>query len=130
MSSSGEIWRTDVCASAPSRATFDCNIACRRAWIDLTSPAGRMTMGVINSVARFERDLLIERTQSGLKRAKASGEVFGRPLTLTEAQRAAVRQQIAAGASVSALAKWYGTSRQTVIDRRFWRAPSCFGRGR
>jgi hypothetical protein len=34
--------------------------------VDLTSPAGRMTMGVINAVARFERDLLIERTQSGL----------------------------------------------------------------
>ena len=29
-------------------------------------------MGVINSVAQFERDLLIERTQSGLKRAKAA----------------------------------------------------------
>src|ERR1700704_1036183 len=27
--------------------------------VDLTSPAGRMTMGVINSVAQFERDLLI-----------------------------------------------------------------------
>jgi putative DNA-invertase from lambdoid prophage Rac len=51
--------------------------------VDLTSPAGRMTMGVINSVAQFERDLLIERTQSGLKRAKAAGEVFGRPPTLT-----------------------------------------------
>ena len=34
--------------------------------IDLTSSAGKMTMGVINHVAQFERDLLIERTQSGL----------------------------------------------------------------
>jgi DNA invertase Pin-like site-specific DNA recombinase len=83
-----------------------------------TSPAGRMTIGVINSVAQFERDLLIERTQSGLKRAKAGGEVFGRPPTLTEAQRAAVQEQIAAGASVSALAKRYGTSRQTVMRAR------------
>jgi putative DNA-invertase from lambdoid prophage Rac len=86
--------------------------------VDLTSPAGRMTMGVINSVAQFERDLLIERTQSGLKRAKAGGEVFGRPPTLTEAQRAAVREQIATGTSVSALAKRYGTSRQTVMRAR------------
>jgi putative DNA-invertase from lambdoid prophage Rac len=38
-------------------------------------------MGVINSVAQFERDLLIERTQSGLTRAKAGGEAFGRPPT-------------------------------------------------
>jgi putative DNA-invertase from lambdoid prophage Rac len=86
--------------------------------VDLTSPAGRITMGVINSVAQFERDLLIERTQSGLKRAQAAGEVFGRPPTLTEAQRASVQEQIAAGASVSALAKRYGTSRQTVMRAR------------
>jgi putative DNA-invertase from lambdoid prophage Rac len=72
-----------------------------------------MTMGVINSVAQFERDLLIERTQSGLKRAKAAAEVFGHPPTLTEAQRTA-----AAGANVSALAKRYGTSRQTVMRAR------------
>jgi putative DNA-invertase from lambdoid prophage Rac len=86
--------------------------------VDLTSPAGRMTMGVINSVAQFERDLLIERTQSGLKRAKAAGEVFGRPPTLTTAQRVAVQQQLAAGASVSALAKRYDTSRQTIMRAR------------
>jgi putative DNA-invertase from lambdoid prophage Rac len=86
--------------------------------VDLTSPAGGMTMGVINSVAQFERDLLIERTQSGLKRARAAGEVFGRPPTLTTAQRAAVQQQLAAGASVSALAKRYDTSRQTIMRAR------------
>ena len=38
---------------------------------DLTSSAGTMTMNVLNAVAQFERDLLIERTQSGLKRAKS-----------------------------------------------------------
>ena len=38
--------------------------------VDLTSSAGRMTMGVINAVAQFERDLLVERTQSGLARAR------------------------------------------------------------
>src|ERR1700693_2871437 len=86
--------------------------------VDLTSPTGRMTMGVINSVAQFERDLLIERTQSGLKRAKAAGEVFGRPPTLTEAQRVAVQQQLAAGATVSALAKRDDTSRQTITRAR------------
>ena len=37
---------------------------------DLTSAAGKMTMGVIAAVAEFERDLLVERTQAGLARAK------------------------------------------------------------
>ena len=47
--------------------------------VDLTSPAGKMTMQVLSAVAEFERDLLIERTQSGLKRAKAEGKKLGRP---------------------------------------------------
>ena len=40
---------------------------------DLASSAGKMTMAVITAVAEFERDLLIERTQAGLKRAKDKG---------------------------------------------------------
>ncbi|KPY20131.1 MULTISPECIES: recombinase family protein [Pseudomonas] len=47
--------------------------------VDLTSPAGKMTMQVLGAVAEFERDLLIERTQAGLQRAKAEGKKLGRP---------------------------------------------------
>jgi putative DNA-invertase from lambdoid prophage Rac len=47
--------------------------------VDLTSAAGKMTMQVLGAVAEFERDLLIERTQSGLRRAKAEGKKLGRP---------------------------------------------------
>ncbi len=52
--------------------------------VDLTSSAGKMTMGVINAVAQFERDLLIERTQSGLARAKSNGKTLGRPKIFSE----------------------------------------------
>jgi len=47
--------------------------------VDLTSAAGKMTMQVLGAVAEFERDLLIERTQQGLTRAKAEGKKLGRP---------------------------------------------------
>lgn len=86
--------------------------------VDLTSAAGKMTMGVLLAVAQFERDLLIERTQSGLARAKAEGAVLGRPGTLDEGQRATVRAELAAGASVSELARRYETSRQTIMRAR------------
>jgi putative DNA-invertase from lambdoid prophage Rac len=86
--------------------------------MDLTSPAGRMTMSVINSVAQFERDLLIERTHSGLARAKAAGATLGRPVALDPAQRAAALAMLEAGASVSAIARDLGTSRQTVMRVR------------
>ncbi len=45
---------------------------------DLTSSSGILTMQVLNAFAQSERDLLIERTQSGLMRAKS--EPAARPL--------------------------------------------------
>jgi putative DNA-invertase from lambdoid prophage Rac len=41
--------------------------------VDLTSPAGKMTMQLINAAAEFQRDLIIERSSSGPKRVKAKG---------------------------------------------------------
>ena len=38
--------------------------------VDLASSTGKLTMNVINAVAEFERDLLVERTQAGLSRAR------------------------------------------------------------
>jgi len=45
--------------------------------VDLTSAAGKMTMSVLNAVAEFERDLLIERTQVGIPRARAKARRWG-----------------------------------------------------
>src|SRR6195952_3751547 len=86
--------------------------------VDLTSPAGKMIMGVISAMAQFERDLLIERTQSGLKRAKAGGAVFGRPAALGVDQRNTVLTGLAEGTSVAELARRHGTSRQTIMRVR------------
>lgn len=88
--------------------------------VDLTSPAGKMTMGVIAAVAEFERDLLIERTQSGLARAKAAGKALGRPQSLTDDQQRSILAQRRAGASLGVLAKAYGVSRAAIqrVERR------------
>lgn len=40
--------------------------------VDLTNSAEKITMNVIDAVAQFERDLLIERTQVGLARIRAA----------------------------------------------------------
>lgn len=47
--------------------------------VDLTSAPGKMTMQVLSAVAEFERDLLVERTQAGIARAKSQGKKLGRP---------------------------------------------------
>jgi putative DNA-invertase from lambdoid prophage Rac len=75
-------------------------------------------MGVINVVAQFERDLLVERTQSGLKRAKSAGQVLGRPQSLNFEQHKEIAVRLAHGESVSALARQYQTSRQTIMRVR------------
>jgi len=82
--------------------------------VDLTSPAGKMTMGVIAAVAEFERDLLIERTQAGLTRAKAAGKPLGRPSSLSAEQRAAILSKRKGGVSLGALAKEYRVSRSAI----------------
>jgi putative DNA-invertase from lambdoid prophage Rac len=86
--------------------------------VDLASSTGKLTMNVINAVAEFERDLLIERTQAGLSRAKAEGKRLGRPASLTAEQRKAVVRRLAEGATVSALAREFKTSRQTILRVR------------
>jgi putative DNA-invertase from lambdoid prophage Rac len=83
--------------------------------VDLTSSAGKMTMTVIAAVAEFERDLIRERTEAGLARAVAAGKTLGRKPKLDSEKKAAARAQLAAGASISAVAKSLGTSRMTVM---------------
>jgi putative DNA-invertase from lambdoid prophage Rac len=86
--------------------------------VDLTSSAGKMTMGVLTAVAQFERDLLIERTQAGLQRVKAEGRKLGRPSALSDEQQQDVRLRLARGATVYALAKEYGVARQVIMRVR------------
>jgi putative DNA-invertase from lambdoid prophage Rac len=86
--------------------------------VDLTSPAGKMTMQVVNAIAEFERDLLIERTNSGIKRAKAAGKKLGRPSALTDAQKSQVLNLLAEGMPVAQLARQFDTARQTIMRIR------------
>lgn len=84
--------------------------------VDLTSAAGKMTMQVISAVAEFERDLLIERTQSGLTRAKAQGKKLGRPAAV-ETQKN-VQELRAQKFTQSQVAAKLGMSLPTV--KRHW----------
>lgn len=88
--------------------------------VDLTSAAGKMTMGVIAAVAEFERDLLIERTQSGLARAKAAGKALGRPQVLSDDQQRQILARRKEGVSLGFLAKEHGVSRAAIqrVEKR------------
>ena len=60
----------DVSSTVKALAAIGVRVYCLAlGGADLASSAGTMTMNVLNAVAQFERDLLIERTQSGLTRS-------------------------------------------------------------
>ena len=106
----------DIRKTVEQLAASDIRVHCLAlGGVDLTSPAGKMTMQVISAVAEFERDLLLERTHSGIARAKAAGKRFGRPSTLNEEQKLSVIARIKAGASISAIAREFNTTRQTIL---------------
>ena len=46
---------------------------------DTTTSTGRLMLGVLASVAEFEREMLVERINEGLARARAEGKHLGRP---------------------------------------------------
>ena len=115
----------DVRATVERLAAIGVRVHCLAlGGVDLTSPAGRMTMGVIAAVAEFERDLLIERTQSGLTRAKAQGKVLGRPKSINADDSKQVIDRLKKGEAVAALAREYRTSRQSIMRIRQAETPS------
>jgi len=85
---------------------------------DLTSAAGKLLLTMLAAVAEMERDLLVERTQAGLQRAKAEGKILGRPSKTSPEQRKAILDELGRGESVSALARLYGVSRANIIGIR------------
>jgi putative DNA-invertase from lambdoid prophage Rac len=82
--------------------------------LDLTSPAGKMMLTMLAAVGEMERDLLVERTQAGLARAKQQGKTLGRPTKTTDEQRAQIIAKHQAGATLSELARQYGVSRLSI----------------
>ena len=85
---------------------------------DLTSAAGKLLLSMLAAVAEMERDLLVERTQAGLARAKAGGVTLGRPSKTSPGQRNEILNKLKSGVTVSACAREYGISRASVIGIR------------
>lgn len=86
--------------------------------LDLTSPAGKLTLTLLSAVATMERDLLIERTHAGLARARAEGKKGGRPEALDTEGKTQAKAMLASGLSVQATAKALGVARGTVAKLR------------
>jgi DNA invertase Pin-like site-specific DNA recombinase len=83
--------------------------------IDSSTAAGRMMIGVLGSLAEYERALTIERT--ALKRAssRANGTKFGRPRKVDDVDHIATAKRMKAdGHTGKDIAKYLGVSRATL----------------
>lgn len=84
--------------------------------IDTTTAAGRLWLGVLASLAVFERDVMRERSLAGLAAARARGRLGGRPPKMTADKLDVALAMIAGGHSKVAVARTIGVSRPTLYD--------------
>ena len=81
--------------------------------IDTTTPAGRLTFHLLGAVAEFGRDLIAERRNEGIAKAKEKGVKFGRREKLTPAQLEELRARHGAGESRQDLMRDFAISKST-----------------
>jgi DNA invertase Pin-like site-specific DNA recombinase len=90
--------------------------------LDTATPTGRMVLGIMASLAEFERSILLERTNAGIAAAKRRGVHTGRPHALTVHQRTEAARMIATGQSYGDVAAHFNVSRmcawRSVQDKK------------
>src|ERR1035441_3444041 len=80
------------------------------------SPTSRLMLGIMGSVAQFERQISRQRQLEGILKAKQAGKYRGRQSTMAATQIKAIRDRVAAGENKSALAREFKLSRQTIYN--------------
>lgn len=69
-----------------------------------SNPASQLQLNILMAVAEFEREIIRERVNSGLRAARARGAILGRPSTL-QAHLPQVRELLQSGANISEVAR-------------------------
>lgn len=83
--------------------------------IDTGTSGGKLIFHVFGALAEFERSVIRERTQAGLKAARARGRVGGRPAALTDADLTEARALLSnPDISVAQVAKRLGIAESTL----------------
>jgi DNA invertase Pin-like site-specific DNA recombinase len=82
--------------------------------IDSSTASGRMVIGVLASMAEFERELVKERTALKRQASRANGTKFGRPNKVDAGHIATAKRMKADGHTARDVAKYLGVSRATL----------------
>jgi len=73
--------------------------------INTATPAGRMVFGIFSALASWEREMITERINAGLARAKSEGKKLGRPSNVNDAVKTSVVLLRSKGLSLHKIAK-------------------------
>jgi DNA invertase Pin-like site-specific DNA recombinase len=84
-----------------------------REQIDTGGPLGRAIVVIISAIAELERNLIVERVKSGMRRARLEGRRIGRPAVSLD--REALRRDRERGLSFNELAHLHRVSKTTII---------------
>lgn len=76
--------------------------------MDTSTASGRMMFSVFGALGEYERELIRERTLLGQQRARAQGVKFGRPRTVTDNTRDAIRLMRSQGVAIRKIATTLG----------------------
>ena len=80
------------------------------------TPMGKLMVTMLLAFAEFERDMIVERTQTGKAIARANGkQVDGRPKKFSKAQREHAMQLLSEGNSYTEVENMTGISKSTLI---------------
>lgn len=82
--------------------------------IDTTTVSGRFFFNVMASLAQMERELMVERTQAGLRAAREQGRVGGRKRIMTEGKIRSARKLLNQGTPPREVANSLGVSVPTL----------------
>jgi DNA invertase Pin-like site-specific DNA recombinase len=74
-------------------------------------------MTIMSGIAEFERELIRERREEGIERAKRKGAKFGRPSALDAGQRRRIAERYTEGETMTELAGEYRRTRQQLRSR-------------
>jgi DNA invertase Pin-like site-specific DNA recombinase len=82
--------------------------------IDTSTPTGRLVFHILAAIDEFQREIIVENTEEGVKAALARGRKGGRPAGLDPRRVKHARQLYDDGETVAEIAKVLKVSRATV----------------
>ena len=96
--------------------------------IDTSSPTGRFFFHIMASLAQMEKELIVERTRTGLRAAKQRGRIGGRKRRMTDSKIESAKKLLAdgippkevagnLGISIPTLYRWIPATKNVTSER-------------